>query len=266
MKRKLYRLIGFIAGLYIAICSILYFFQEHLIFFPQKLSKEYQFRFTQDFEELSFLTPDGKVLHGVLFKADSAKGLVYYLHGNAGSLSSWGSIAKTYTELNYDIFILDYRGYGKSEGNIESQMQLYEDNQLIYDELKKEYKEENTIIVGYSIGTGMAARLASDNSPQQLILQAPYYSLTYMMEERFPLVPTFILKYKFATNEYLANCEMPITLFHGNKDRVIDYESSIKLKEEFKDAIRLITLEGLGHNGMNNNPDYKSQLKKILQE
>lgn len=265
MKKIIIKVLLIIAALYIILCAGLYFFQEHLIFFPQKLDKKYQFNFSMDFEELNFQTSDGKLLNGLLFKADGTKGLIFYLHGNAGSLSSWGNVAKTYTDLNYDVFILDYRGYGKSEGNINSQTQLYEDNQMIYDEFKKKYSEENIIILGYSIGTGLASKLASNNKPKQLILQAPYFSLTDLMHQRFPFIPSFILKYKFETNEYLKDCKMPITIFHGNQDFVINYKSSLKLKKYFKDKIKLITLNKQGHNNITENLDYKLELKNILQ-
>ncbi len=264
--KKLISVLKLAIGLYIIICLALYFFQENLIFFPQKLENNHQFNFEKDFEELTFQASDGKSLHGILFKADNSQGLVFYLHGNAGSLSRWGHVANTYTDLNYDIFILDYRGYGKSEGSISSQEQLFEDNQVIYSELKKKYEEDDIIILGYSIGTGLAAKLASENSPAQLILQAPYYNLTDIMRQRFPLIPTFILKYKFATNEYLKDCEMPITIFHGDRDRVISYQSSLKLKEGFPDKISLVTLDGQGHNGMTDNPDYRRALRKILHD
>ena len=266
MKKELLNLLKIIIGLYIIICGILYFFQEKLIFLPQKLEKNYKFNFQQDFEEINIKTNDGKSLNGLLFKANNTKGLIFYLHGNAGSLSSWGNIAKTYTDLNYDIFILDYRSYGKSEGIIKNEQQLFEDNQLVYNELKKEYNEQNTIILGYSIGSGLASKLASENKAKQLILQAPYYSLTDLMKQRFSFIPTFILKYKFATNEYLKNCKMPITIFHGNQDNVINYSSSLKLKTEFKNKVNLITLEGHGHNGMTNNEEYKEAISHILNE
>ena len=264
MKKKLISIIKVLAPLYIILCLGLYFFQENLIFFPQKLDTSYQFNFEEEFEELTFPTPDGKSLNGLLFKADNSKGLIFYLHGNAGSLSSWGNVASTYTASNYDVFILDYRSFGKSEGEITSEAQLFEDNQMIYDELKKKYQEENIIVLGYSIGTGLASKLASDNKPQQLILQAPYYSLTDMMRQRFSFVPTFILKYKFENNEFLKNCKMPISIFHGDEDRVINYNSSVKLKEEFKDKLELITLKEQGHNGMTYNPAYIQALKRII--
>lgn len=253
-----------VALLYLIICTALYFFQERLIFFPEKLAADYTFTFSQKFEELSFKTKDNAKLSGILFKADSSKGLIFYLHGNAGSLSSWGDVAKAYTDLHYDLFMLDYRGYGKSEGSISSQHQLYDDVQLVYDSLKIKYAESKIIILGYSIGTGPAAKLASSNSPKLLILQAPYYSLTDMLRHTYPIIPAFLLKYKFSTNEYIKDCKMPVVIFHGDKDEVIYYKSSLKLKELFKPIDTLITLTGQGHNGMSDNPQYLVEIRKML--
>lgn len=266
MKKRIIKILAILAGLYIIVCVLLYFFQEKLIFFPEKLDKSYRFEYDQKFEELNIKSTDGALLNGLLFKADSSKGLIFYLHGNAGSLSSWGKVARAYTNLKYDVFIPDYRSYGKSEGSIANQNQLFDDNQIIYNELKKRYSEDRIIILGYSIGTGLASKLASDNKPKLLILQAPYYSLTDMMKQRFSFIPTFILKYKFATHEYLKNCKMPLVIFHGDQDEVIYYGSSLKLKAEFKPQDTLVTLRGQGHNGMTDNEDYLFALKELLEK
>jgi len=266
MKRILLNILKVIIGLYILVCVAFYFFQEKIIFLPETLEKSHQFDFEQAFEELNFKTADGKLINGLLFKADSTKGLIFYLHGNAGSLKQWGNAASTYTDLDYDIFILDYRGYGKSEGKITSQEQVFQDNQMVYDELAKGYDEKNIILLGYSIGSGMASFLASENDSKRLILQAPYYSLTDLAGQMFPFIPSFTLRYKFATNEYLKNCNMPVTIIHGNEDAVIPYESSLRLKAEFESKIELITLDGLGHNGLTTNEDYKKALKTVLEK
>lgn len=263
-KKRIIRTLELLLIFYVLICVLLYFFQEKLIFFPDKLNKDFKFNFGQPFKELTVKTKDGKLLNGLLFTSDSTKGLLFYLHGNAGALNSWGSVAKRYTDLNYDVFILDYPGYGKSEGSIKSQAKLFGDIQMAYDEMKKRYKEENIVILGYSIGTGLAAKLASANHPRLLILQAPYYSLTDMMRHTYPIIPTFILRYKFQTNEYLKNCQMPVVIFHGNQDEVIYYGSSLKLKKGLKRTDTLITLNGQGHNGITDNPEYISTLGNIL--
>ncbi len=200
----------------------------------------------------------------MLFKSGSSKGLIFYLHGNAGSLNNWGEVAKRYTELNYDVFILDYPGFGKSTGSIKSRDQLFRVIQLAYNQLKKNYKEDHIIVLGYSIGTGPAAYLASINNPGLLILQAPYYSLTDMMQHTYPIFPTFLLRYQFDTNEYLKSLKMPVVIFHGDNDGVIYYGSSLKLQQEFKQGDSLITLPGQGHNGITDNPEYIDALTKIL--
>jgi uncharacterized protein len=264
VKTTIINTVKVIAVVYIIICVLLYFFQEKLIFFPEKLTKDHTFQFNQKFEELNFKTADDKLLNGILFKSDSSKGLIFYLHGNAGSIKSWGEIAQTYTSLNYDLFMLDYRGYGKSEGDISSEKQFYNDAELAYDILKKKYAEDKIIILGYSIGTGPATKLASTNNAKLLILQAPYYSLTDMMHHNYPFVPKFILKYKFETNKFIKECKMPVVIFHGNIDEVIYYGSSLKLKALFKGSDTLITLNGQGHNGISENLIYQTALQAIL--
>ena len=264
MKKRVFNIFAALTGFYVLSCGLLYLFQEKLIFHPHQLDKTFQFQFEQNFEEINLRTSDGILIHGLLFKSDSTRGLIFYLHGNAGSLASWGEVAKTYTDLGYDLFMLDYRGYGKSGGEIKNQEQLFEDIQLAYDELMKQYKEDNTIILGYSIGSGLAAKLASNNKPSLLVLQAPYFSLTDIMKHHFSIIPTFILKYKLATNEYLRDCTMPVVVFHGDQDEVIYYGSSLKLKSDFKPQDTLITLHGQRHNGMTDNPDYRIELIKAL--
>ena len=263
-KKVIHRTLKLLLIFYVLICTGLYFFQEKLLFFPEKLDKNHKFSFNQPFDEINIKTKDGNVLNGLLFKEDRAKGLVFYLHGNTGSLDNWGGVAKRYTDLHYSVFLLDYSGYGKSEGAIESKTQLFEDIQTAYDKMKQQFDEDSIIVLGYSIGTGLAAHLAATNHPRMLILQAPYYSLTNMMRHTYPIIPTFLLKYNFQTNEYLKHCKMPVVIFHGDQDEVIYYGSSLKLKSEMKTGDTLITLKRQGHNGMTDNPDYITAIKTIL--
>jgi pimeloyl-ACP methyl ester carboxylesterase len=264
MKKILKIGLGAVFGLYLLLCATLYFFQEKIIFHPEKLPANYTYSFDQEFEEHSFKTEDGTLLNGLLFKADTAKGLIFYLHGNAGSLRSWGTSAKAFTASNYDVFMLDYRGFGKSQGEMQHEEQVFSDNQLAYSFFKKRYPQNKIIIVGYSIGTGMAAQLAAVNKPQQLILLAPYYSLTYIMQSRYALAPTFLLKYPFQTHQYLQNTQSPITIFHGLNDGVLPFESSLKLKQEMSAKIDLIPLPNQGHGGVMKHPVFQQKLSQLL--
>jgi len=264
MKKTILLILKILLIIYITICGLLFFFQEKLIFIPEKLDKYFEFTFNREFEEINVKTKDNIIINGLLFKADNSKGLIFYLHGNAGSVRTWGEVAKTYTDLNYDVYMLDFRGYGKSEGKITSEELLFQDLQTVYDELKSKYDESKIIVLGYSIGTGLAAKIASVNNPKLLILQAPYYSLTDLMKHTLPIIPTFILKYKFETNKFITDCKMPVIIFHGNQDEVIYYNSSVKLKGLMKKSDSLITLNGQRHNGMTENIEYRTAVQEIL--
>lgn len=264
MKKFLLNSLKVVCIIYLAICGLLYFMQEKMIFFPEVLAKDFKFNFAGRFEELNIKTKDGTTINSLLFKADSTKGVILYLHGNGGSVRTWGDVAKTFTALGYDVVVTDYRGYGKSEGKINGQEQIYTDMQAVYDELKKRYSEHQIVVLGYSIGTGPAAWLASVNDPKLLILQAPYYSLTDMMQHTYPIIPTFLLKYKFPTHQYVQQCKTPIVIFHGDNDEVIYYNSSVKLRVKMKQEDRLITLAGQGHNGITNNAQYLAEVVGIL--
>lgn len=267
MKNFMVLLAVLFAG-YLLIMALAYFFQERLIFLPQKLDKDHNFRFNQEFEERFIEMKDGKMLHGLLFTTEDPKGIILYLHGNAGSLDGWGGVASTFTNLGYDIFVLDFRGYGKSEGSITGESQLHEDMLRVYDYLKSEYSEEEMIILGHSVGSGMAAKLAADNSPKLLILQAPFYSLNDLVKNTPPLniFPSFLLKYKFQVGEYLKEAKMPVVVLHGDEDEVIYYGSSLKLQQEFKPGDTLITLHGFGHNNFIDSPRYKVEMEKVLKK
>ena len=254
-----------IAILYVATCCYFYAIQNDILFVPTKLAQDFQFKYPGNFTERKIKTPDGNTLDGLLFKSDSSKGLVFYLHGNGGALNTWGDMASIYTSSGYDLFILDYRGYGKSDGKIASQQQLFDDVQAAYNDLRTLYPENKIIIQGYSIGTCPAAMLAAHNHPRMLILQAPYYSMTDMMHKTYPFLPTFLLKYPLNTDEYVKVTKAPITIFHGDADDLIYYGSSLKLKQDFKPGDTLITLKGQGHFAFTQNPEYIAGMKKILQ-
>jgi pimeloyl-ACP methyl ester carboxylesterase len=256
---------GVVAALYVLLCGVLYFKQERLLFAPTHLPVGYQFHFPGQFEERWTTAADGIRLHGLLFKTPNSKGLVFYLHGNGGALNSWGDAAATYTALHYDVFLLDYRGYGKSGGSISTQAQMLADVDTVYQQLLPEYPENRTVILGYSLGTGPATWLAARHHPKLLILQAPYFSMRDMATRLYPFVPGFVLRYPMPTNELIGQVSAPIVLFHGDRDEVIDFNSTLRLKALLKPTDKLIVLPGARHNGMTDNPQYRRELAKLLE-
>lgn len=257
--------------LIIGICFIIFvlcigigLLQEKMFFHPSKVDPTYQYTFPNA-QDLYIKMPDDIILHGLLFKttiASPSKGCIFYLHGNAGSLTSWGFVSDIYTSLEYDIFMLDYRGYGKSQGYIKSEEQCHSDVQCAYDRIKRIYNENNITILGYSIGTGFATRLASKNHPKQLILQAPFTSLTRLKSIYAPYIPDFILRYKFDNLNTIKNITVPICIFHGNADSMIPYTCSIELYKQCKPNDKLILLKNVDH--VPDSIEYKQELKNII--
>ena len=253
-----------VAACYLVLCAVLFFIQEKLIFFPEKMQADANFAFKHPFKELKVNSRDGTPLSAVLFTANQSRGLVFYLHGNAGSIQSWGSEAEFFNGLAYDVCMMDYRGYGKSGGRINSEEQFLDDIECVYREMLGLYSEKDVVVLGYSLGTGAATWLASRHHPRLLILQAPYFNIRDMMQRRFPFVTTRILKYNFSTNEWLPACKMPVCIFHGDHDEVIYFGSSVKLQSLFKQEDTLITLKSQMHMGMIENPFYRTAMQELL--
>lgn len=260
----LHWIIAIISSL-ILVLIVIYMLQEKLIFIPRSLPADHQFQFTHQipFEELTVSADDGTKLHGLLFQnSPQPKGLLFYLHGNANSAQEWGEIAVHYAGTGFDLFIADYRGYGKSGGKIRSQDQFFEDAGRFYDELVTQY--ETMVVIGYSVGTAPAAWLGANRNPAKIILKAPFSNLMDIKRRHYPLLPSFLMMYTFPTDEFLAKTTAPITIFHGDNDSIIPIESSAQLKPILKPDDQYITLAGQTHAGMNWNPDYQDALRAIL--
>ncbi|MEO8533478.1 MAG: alpha/beta fold hydrolase [Flavobacterium sp.] len=258
-------LLTFFVIIYVLIVSYVYFNQVGMVFQSAALSENHQFDYHHKFEELNIPSFDGVKLNGLLFKADDSKGLIFYLHGNAGTLETWGKIAGIYTNLGYDIFILDYRSFGKSEGEIENEEQLNKDVAVAYKTLSRRYPEYKIIITGYSIGSGLATILASENKPRALILQSPYYSFTELSSSRVPFFPDFMKKFHLETFRYLPKVKAPIYIFHGTDDQLISCSNSVRLNKLLDYKVHFYALKDQGHIGMNENEDFQKRLKTILE-
>lgn len=249
--------------LYILVGTTVYFLQEKLIFHPEKLVKEHAFDFDADFDEIWLEVAPAIALHALHFKAENSKGLVFYVHGNAGSLQDWGHLYQLYTDLGYDLLMFDYRGFGKSDGQIFSEEQFYEDVQKMYDYAKTLYTEPQIIVQSFSIGSAAAARLVSQNKPRKLIMKAPYYSLTKLVKSKYFFLPGILLKYTFSTASYLRNVSCPVYLFHGTIDELIPHSHSVSLKKSIPE-LHYIEVDDCLHNDIPYTQIYQEKMKLLL--
>lgn len=243
----------------------LYFLQEKLLFFPTELAQDHHYEFEYPFEEL-FLEPEHEVsINAIHFKVEQPKGVILYFHGNAGDLSRWGTIAEYFVSKNYDVFIMDYRTYGKSKGKL-SEQAFYDDAQYCYTYLLNDYAEHDITLYGRSLGTGIATYIAANNKPKQLVLETPYYSVLDVAKHRFPIFPVAqVLKYTFPSHKFIINVDCPVTIFHGTDDRVVPYDSAEKLgKVAPQTKTNFITITGGTHNNLIEFDEYLRGIDRIL--
>jgi uncharacterized protein len=244
--------------------GIAYLIQEKFIFKPEKLPFNFAFRYDRPFNELNFDIAPGVRINGLHFFLNEPLGLVLYLHGNTKSIKGWAKFAHDFTRFGYDVILVDYRGFGKSTGK-RSEKEMLGDIQFVYDQLTKKYTENHLIVYGRSMGSGFAAKLASENQPRYLILDAPYYSFLRVVNRFLPILPVrIVLRYHLRTDKWIRKANCPTYILHGTKDWLIPIRHSEKLQGLNPGKITLIRIEGGGHNNLPSFPEYHNFLRDIL--
>ena len=257
-------ILGIIAVVYLALALLFYFFQHYFFFRPEILPRDFQYRYPFPFQEVDFEMEDGGVINGIYFRVPNSKGVVFYLKGNSRSVKGWGKFAKDFVSKGYDFFMIDYRGFGKSRGK-RTETTLFSDAQLVYKWLAERYDEKDIVLYGRSLGSGIAARIASWNRPRMLILDSPYYSFLYNIRRYGFFLPLKLLqRYKIRTDQYIKLIKFPVFILHGTKDRLIPHKQSEMLLKVNPEWTRLISIEGAGHNNLPDFAAYHEWLYDIL--
>ncbi|SJZ38087.1 alpha/beta hydrolase [Sediminibacterium ginsengisoli] len=249
----------------IALLSVaVYFLQERFIFKPEKLRDDFRFKYDIPFEELFFYPAPGVRINGLHFYRKEPKGLILYLHGNTRSIKGWARYAKDFYRYDYDVVLVDYRGFGKSTGK-RNEKDMLADIQYVYDELTKKYPQHHILVYGRSIGSGFAAKIASDNMPRYLILDSPYYSFRKVVERFLPILPVkYVLRYHLRTDRWIMKVNCHTYIIHGTRDKLIPIRHSEKLRQLNPGKITLISIEGGRHNNLPSFPEYHAFIRDIL--
>ena len=242
--------------------SALYLLQEKFLFRPSVLPQNHIYQFSYDHEELFLNTAEDAVINAIHFTVERPKGVLLYFHGNAGDLQRWGEACEFFVEMNYDVLVMDYRGYGKSTGPM-SEAALYNDGQQCYNYLLQRYAEEDISIYGRSLGAGIASKIASTNQTKRLIMESPFYSVEDVAKGRFPIFPLKkLLRYELPNYKHLQKVNCPITIFHGTNDHVVPFSSGEKLSKEKN--VQFVPIEGAGHNDLITFETYRSAVTDLL--
>jgi fermentation-respiration switch protein FrsA (DUF1100 family) len=253
--------------IYFLAIILLYIFQSRIIFHPGKLSKDFKFKLSPDDDEVFLKTSDGMRINGLYFDG-TRHAVILYFHGNAGDLSGWRFAAEDFTALGYPVLMIDYRGYGKSEGHF-SEDGFYRDAEAAYAYLTniKGFATQDIIVYGRSVGTGVAVELASKHKVNGLVLESPYTSFGQLANEKLPFFfPSLYLDYKFNNVEKIGSVTCPVILIHGERDSLIPPSHSKRLQSKIKSKSKLILVPQGSHNDLNSFPEYQSFLQKDLGE
>lgn len=260
--RWLKYLLGVLILIYLILCGALYFNQEKLLFNPEELSEQHHFGEGQEVE----IPIDGGITMNCLWiRQPNSKGVLMYLHSNRGSIRFAQYQTKDLRGMGYDIFIPEYRGYGKTGGDIQSEEELFRDVQAAYDFVKKRYSEDKIVLMGYSLGTGFATYLAAKNNPQHLALVAPFTSMNAVKNTFLPFVPGFLLKYKLDNAKHMEEVKCGITLFHGTTDEVIKPEFSKELVAVHPNRSKLYLSKGKNHRRIIFDRTIPQAMRKVFQ-
>ncbi len=252
--------------IYVLICLIFYFLQHYFFFRPEILPQHFLYKYEFPHKEHHFEMADGGKVNAVLFEVPNRLGVVFYMKGNSRSIKGWGKFAKDFVGKGYDFFMMDYRGFGKSTGK-RSESIMYSDAQHLYDWLKNQYAEDQIVVMGRSLGSGFAAKLASDNQPKMLILDSPYYSFTLQIRRFLFWLPLkWILKYKVPTFKYIKKCKCPVHILHGTKDFLISYKQATKLQAESPSNTTLHSIQYGRHNNLPDFPEYHDIIYGLLKQ
>jgi uncharacterized protein len=255
----------FIIVLYLAIHLLLYFLQEQFIFHPTPLPVDYTFSFEEDFEEVTITAKDGANLSGIHFKAHHPRGMIVYFHGNGASLVGWTQ-ASYFLQYGYDLLVFNYRGYGKSTGK-RSEKKLYQDAELVYQYALKKYPENQLMIYGRSMGSGLASYLASKHHPAKLILETPFYSMREVVQSKMPFIwVDLILRFPFRSDIYLVKTDCPIYILHGTHDQVVPLASAQKLATLVPHRTHFTIIPKGEHNNLGFFEAFREEMEKILSE
>lgn len=244
----------------------LYFLQDYILFHPVTLKRDHNYNFSEPHRDMSIPLNKKDTLNIVDFAVTDSvtKGVVLYFHGNKKNISWYAKYTPYFTKDGYQVLMIDYPGFGKSTGRLTEQ-KLYDWALEVYNIANKRFSADSIIIYGKSMGTGIAAQLASVRECRRLILETPYYDFPSVVSHYLPIYPVrWMLHYDLPTHDFIKNVSAPITIFQGTKDRIVTYRNAKRLKPLLKPGDEFVTVKGAGHNNLYKYKEVTQKLDSLL--
>lgn len=242
--------------------GLLYVFQGALIYFPQPLAPSRRMALAP--HDVVF-DHDGVRLHGWWLRGavSAEQPLIIYYGGNAEEVS--GFIAEAGRLPAGGLLCVNYRGYGDSAGR-PSETTLVADALFIYDQVRASgIPPEHVVLMGRSLGSGVAVQVAAHRPVRGLILVTPFDSLLAVARHHYPFLPVrLILRQRFDSIARAPSIRIPLLVLMGSADAIIPNASTRKLVAAWGGAVRLVTIEGAGHNDISLLAGYGEAIQAFL--
>ena len=224
-------------------------FEPRLAFFPTPGESTTPSEFGVPFSATPLTTSDGERLQAWLLKAAEPRALIVYFHGNGGNLSLWAPILSDLAAHGYDVFAIDYRGYGVSTGR-PTEAGIYRDADAVLDHVSAATTGSRPIVYwGRSLGTAVAAYAASRRRPDGIILEAGFPDARAVVRTSPVLAFLSVFAtYRFATATWLEGVKAPALVLHGDADQVIPFSLGRALFERLQGDKTFVTIPGGDHN------------------
>jgi len=268
--RTIAMLIAAAISFYVLLGVLLFFMQERMVFLANLPGRQLEATPRDagfDYVDVTTKTADGISLHGWYVFAPNPRGTVLFLHGNAGNVSHRLDSIAIFHELGLDTFIIDYRGYGQSEGK-PGEEGTYRDAEAAWEYLVTERGEDpaRIVVFGRSLGGGVAAWLASRHKAAALVVESSFTSAVDMAAHLYPFMPVrLISRLKYPVADYVARAECPVLIVHSRDDEIIPFAMGKALYEAAPAPKAFIELAGDHNNGFFLSRDrYREKLAKFI--
>jgi len=251
-------LILFIGFLLLAV--FVRFYENHSIYYPDKKIEATPRDLHLPYEDIDFKTSDGLSLNGWLVPAGPGRLTMVFCHGNAGNISYRLEKIEIFHNLGINVFIFDYRGYGRSQGQ-PSEQGLYDDAAAAYDYLlsRKDIDTDKIIIYGCSLGGAVATDLAARRKAAALILDSTFPSAVDMAKVILPFVPSFLIRSKMDSAAKIRAISIPKLFIHSPEDDIVPFVLGQKLFKAAPQPKQMLKISGDHNYGYSHSADVFSQ-------
>jgi len=245
----------------------MYLQQPSMVFFPYPTLDQTPAEWGVAYEDVFLETEDGMRLHGWYIPYHGSTHTLLFFHGNAGNISHRGDSVKILHRLGLNVFIFDYRGYGKSQGKPD-ESGLYKDARAAWHYLTDErgFDHKDIILFGRSLGGAVAAELAAATQPGGLILESTFSSARDVANVVFPILSRLIfLRYDFDTATHIRRVSCPVLVLHSPDDEIISFGLGEKVFRAANEPKFFMKMRG-GHNSgfLVSQPDYEQALAAFI--